>query len=128
MPIFPRSTAENYEVKTYGGEKPEVDSDGKSVADLIAENADTAVEIPVESDEALTEQADQLLENAEQVYVLNADNEVVAELSSKSSGIGNESAFAAEGAEERRKVGRNLHTRNYAGRRKGTRSRACFRR
>ena len=34
----------NYEVKTYDGEKPEVDSEGKSVADLMAENADTAEE------------------------------------------------------------------------------------
>lgn len=70
----------NYEVKTYDGEKPEVDSEGKSVAELMAENADTAEEYQYEDDETLAKEADELMANAESVTVLNADGEEVAKL------------------------------------------------
>ena len=70
----------NYEVKTYDGEKPEVDSEGKSVADLMAENADTAEEYQYEDDETLAKEADELMANADSVSVLNADGEEVAKL------------------------------------------------
>lgn len=70
----------NYEVKTYDGEKPEVDSEGKSVAELMAENADTVEEYQYEDDEALAKEADELMANAESVTVLNADGEEVAKL------------------------------------------------